>query len=279
MSNLQSTPDIPLSLVSPNIWRGQNKSNGQLALIHNYHLEVGYSGLTVGPALAAELAGAGLAAVPFGNAVWYDRNLRSSQPNRIYAGIPTAGGAEPKIAGVIKYDAALASLQPANAGGLMDYNKGVIVKRGFLRYKTAKVAASGAARAFADIDDTTMKLFFENSTGDPVIAAPTSWGTAALTGLTDVQKAALIAALESHAVTLPDITGLTTAAQLVTALNKTVLASVGLDAPTAGVVGALLQSGSVVLTGAHPTLSGCTYGGEIVNIYPEDESVLVELRF
>jgi len=277
MSNLQSSSGN-LSLTGKGIWRGQNKSNGQLEKINSFDLSVGYSGLTVGTALAAELAGEGVVAVPFGNAVWYDRNV-AGQTNHIYAGVPTAGSAKPKLAGIIKYDPALTSMQPANSLGLMDYNKGTIVKRGFVRYKTAKVAASGAVRAFADIDDTTMKLFFENSTGDPVIATPTSWGTAALTGLTDVQKAALIAALETHAVTLPTLTGDTTVPNLITHLSAVVLATVGLDAPTAAAVGALLQSGSMVLTGAHPTLTGCTYGGDIVNVYPEDESVLVELRF
>ncbi len=277
---MEHTAGLPLSLVGNNIWRGQNQSNGQLELIHNYHLKVGYSGLSISTALAAELTAAGLSAVPFGNAVWYDRNLSATEPNKVYAGIPTAVGAVPRLAGVLGYDAGLTSMQPANNAGVMPYNKGQLIKRGFLRYKTAKVAAAGAARAFADINDATMKLFFELATGDPVIAAPTGWGTSTLAGLTDVQAAALVTALEAKVTAaLPDLTADDTVAKLVADLSLKTLAVAGLDAPTAAVVAALLHSGAVVLTGAVPTLAGCVFGGDILNIYPEEESVLCELKF
>lgn len=281
---MESTKGIPLSLTGNAIWKGQNQSNGQLELIHNYALEKGYSGLVVSTALAAELAAAGYSPVPFGNAVWYDRNLRATEPNKVYAGIPTAAGAVPRLAGVLKYDSSLASMQPAYATGAMPYNKGVLVKRGFLRYKTAKVAAAGAAIAFADINDATMKLFFELATGDPVLAAPTGWGTSNLAGLTATEADLLVSFLEALGigVTLPDLTGDTTVANLITHLSKVAVGAVDADAlaaPLATKIAGLLQTGSVTLTGAVPTLAGCVYGGDILSIEPEDESVLVELKF
>lgn len=168
---MEHTSGIPLSLTSPKIWRGQNESNGQLMLIHNYHLAVGYSKLVISTALQAELTAAGKNGVPFGNGLWYDRNLLTTKPNTVYAGIPTASGAVPKFAGVLAYDAAISSLQPANAEGLLDYNKGKLIKRGFLRYKFGKNDAAGDAIGYDDITDD-MLLFFEDDTGDPVFAEP-----------------------------------------------------------------------------------------------------------
>ncbi len=226
----EHTAGLPLTLTAPGIWKGTNKSNGQLELIHNYHLEVGYSSLVITAALQAELTTAGVVGVPFGNGAWYDRYLRTTVPNKVWAGIPTAANAVPKLAGIIKYDAAIGSLQPAAARGLNAYNKGVLVKRGFLRYKTGKAAAAGAAVAYADIDDSTMCFFLENSTGDPVFAVPTGYG--------------------------PSLSVPTTVGGLATAINA----------------GALVSTWK-------PTLANCTYAGRIVQLYPEDESVLVELDF
>lgn len=214
---MEATSGIPFDLSGNNIWRGPNKSNGQLMLLHNYHLKVSYSKLIVTAALQAELTAAGTNVVPFGNGVFYDRNLKATAPNTVYAGIPVAAGAVPRLAGVITYDAAMDSMQPVNVGGVLPSNKGTIVKRGFVRYKTAKAAVGGAAIAYAGIDDATMYLFIENATGDPIFSVPDSMGT--------------------------------------------------IDAAT-----------EVILDGK-PQLADATYAGKIVNLYPEDESVLVELDF
>lgn len=204
---MEHTNGIPIGLASPAIWKGTNKSNGQLMPIRDYYLEVGYSGLVITAALQAELTAAGETGVPFGNGLFYDRNIKASAPNKVYAGYPTAAGNVPKLAGIMAYDQAIASLQPAAAKGVQPHNKGKIIKRGFVRYKTGKAAAGGAAVAYADINDATMVMFVENSTGDPVFAVPTSY------------------------------------------------------------------------TNGVPVLANCTYVGKIVQLYPEDESVLVELGF
>lgn len=203
---MEHTSGIPLSLASPAIWKGTNKTNGQLVPIRDYYLEVGYSSLVITAALQAELTAAGKIGVPTGNGVFYDRNLKATAPNKVYAGVPTAGGAVPKLAGILAYDAGVITMQPAT-DGIQAHNKGKIVKRGFVRYKTGKAAAAGAAVAYADINDATMVMFIENSTGDPVFAVPTSY------------------------------------------------------------------------TNGVPVLANCTYAGKIVQLYPEDESVLVEINF
>lgn len=204
---MEATAGIPLSLATPNIWRGTNKSNGQLEFLHTNHVAVSYSSLVISSALQAELTAASAEGVPFGNGLFYDRNLKATLPGKVYAGIPTAVGAVPKLAGVLAYDAALASMQPVASRGVQAYNKGTIVKRGYLRYKSGKAAAAGATIEYDAIDDTTMKFFIENSTGDPVFAAPTA------------------------------------------------------------------------VTNGVPVLANCTYAGKIIHLYPEDESVLVELDF
>ena len=230
---MEFTSGLPLSLVSPKIWKGTNQSNGQLALIHNYHLAVGYSKLIITSALQAELTAAGEEGVPFGNGLFYDRNLKATAPNTVYAGVPTAVGAKPRLAGVLAYDAAIPGSQPVSNKGVLPYTKGEIIKRGFVRYKFGKAAAGGAAVDYADIDGDVMCAFVENSTGDPVFAAPTGYAK------------------------LPDISGAADLAAVKAALSE-------LELNPKGFV---------------PTLANCTFLGYIVNLYPEDESVLVELAF
>jgi hypothetical protein len=232
---MEHTNDIPLSLISPNIWRGQNKSNGQLMKLHEYSLAVGYAALVISPKLATELTAMDRNSIPFGNAAWYDDHIRTTMPNKVYGGIPVASGAVPKLAGVIAYDPALASMQPVNADGIMPYNKGKLIKRGFVHYKTGKAAVAtfaddgtDAVLSYASIDPATMALFFEKATGDPVFAVPTGYG--------------------------PDLSAATTVAQLAAAIN------------------------AANLEGAwKPTLAGCVYAGKIIQLYPEDGSVLVAL--
>lgn len=205
---MEHTNDVPLSLTGLNIWRGGNLSNGKVLFANGVpHLETGYSGLVIGAALQAELDAAGVIGVPFGNAVWYDRNLKASEPSRIYAGVPTAAGAVPKFAGILPYDAGIASGQPVANSGYQPHNKGKLIKHAYVRYKTGKNAAFAAVLKYADVNDATMMLFFQNATGDPVFAAPTGNGA-----------------------------------------------------------------------DGTPTLANCTFGGKIVMLYPEDQSILVEIN-
>src|SRR5512137_1346108 len=114
---MEVTGGLPFVLTGNGIWKGSNKNNGSLSLLHNYHLATGYSKLVVGAALLAELAPSGKTGVPFGNALWYDRNILATQPGTVYAGVPTAGGAVPKLAGILALDPAIQSMNPAESMG------------------------------------------------------------------------------------------------------------------------------------------------------------------
>ena len=205
---MEHTKGIPLSLTGSNIWKGGNKSNGKILYANGVpHLETGYSALVISTALQTELDAAGDIGVPFGNAVWYNRNLKATEPSKIYAGIPTAAGAVPKLAGILPYDAGLASGQPVANTGYQPHNQGKLIKHAYVHYKTGKNAALNATLAYADVNDATMMLFFELATGDPVFAAPTGNGA-----------------------------------------------------------------------DGTPTLANCVFGGKIVMLYPEDQSILVEIN-
>lgn len=205
---MEHTNGIPLSLTGSNIWRGGNLTNGKILFANGVpHLETGYSGLVISTALQTELDAAGNIGVPFGNAVWYNRNLKASEPSKIYAGIPTAAGAVPKFAGILAYDAGLASGQPVANNGVQPHNKGKLIKHAYVHYKTGKNAALAAELKYVDVNDATMMLFFELATGDPVFAAPTGNGA-----------------------------------------------------------------------DGTPTLANCVFGGKIVMLYPENQSILVEIN-
>lgn len=198
------TGDFPLKLTGNNIWRGGNLSNGKILFANGVpHLETGYSKLTIQSALQTELDAAGAVGVPFGNAVWYDRNKRSTEPNGIYAGVPTASGAVPKFAGILAYDAGLASGQPVANNGVQAHNKAKLVKLAYVHYKTGKNAALNDTLEYADINDATMCLFFENATGDPVFAVPTGFGSVTLPTFASAASVAdVITALSGKSVAL-----------------------------------------------------------------------------
>ena len=174
---MEHTSGIPLKLTGVNIWKGTNLSNGKILFANGVpHLETGYAALVISTALQTELDAAGAIGVPFGNAVWYDRNLKASEPNKLYAGVPTAAGAVPKLAGILPYDAGIASGQPVANAGYQPHNKGKLIKHAYVHYKYGKNATFAASLKYADVNDATMMLFFQNATGDPVFAAPTGNG-------------------------------------------------------------------------------------------------------
>jgi len=191
---MEHTSGIPLDLTGNNIWHGTNLSNGKMMLLHTFNLTTAWSKLIITTALQAELTTAGTDGVPFGNAAWYDRYLIASAQGTLYAGVPTAANAVPKLAGVIAYEAGLASGQPANNGSVMTWSKGKLIKRGFVAYKKAKAGAAGAIIHYADVNDATMVMFVENSTGDPVVAVPTSYtnGVPVLANCTYLGKIVLL---------------------------------------------------------------------------------------
>lgn len=179
---MYTTPDAVLSPKGQRVFKGVDKSNGIMLMGDSVpHIETSCSEIVVG----AGLTTAGLGYVPFGNAVWYDE---SSVPAKDYA---TVFGARPlngHLAGIVKYEQGVATGFPmqlkASYGGIKQFGiapwmKITIIRKGFVFYKEffASVAAangtSSALMPFADVR-RNMCMFASNTTGFPVLAAPTS---------------------------------------------------------------------------------------------------------
>lgn len=179
---MYTTPDAVLSPKGQRVFKGVDKSNGIMLMGDSVpHIETSCSEIVVG----AGLTTAGLGYVPFGNAVWYDE---SSVPAKDYA---TVFGARPlngHLAGIVKYEQGVATGFPmqlkASYGGIKQFGiapwmKITIIRKGFVFYKEffASVAAangtSPALMPFADVR-RDMCMFASNTTGFPVLAAPTS---------------------------------------------------------------------------------------------------------
>ena len=191
---MYTTPDAVLSAKGQRVFKGVDKSNGIMLMGDSVpHIETSCSEIVVG----AGLTTAGLGYVPFGNAVWYDV---SNVPAKDYA---TVFGARPlngHLAGIVKYEQGVATGFPmqlkASYGGIKQFGiapwmKVTIIKKGFVFYKeffSSVAKANGTSSdlmPFADVR-RDMCMFASNTTGFPVLAAPTSIsnGVPALSGAT-----------------------------------------------------------------------------------------------
>lgn len=179
---MYTTPDAVLSPKGQRVFKGVDKSNGIMLMGDSVpHIETSCSEIVVG----AGLTTAGLGYVPFGNAVWYDE---SGVPASDYA---TVFGARPlngHLAGIVKYEQGVATGFPmqlkASYGGIKQFGiapwmKITIIRKGFVYYKeffatVAKANGTGSSlMPFADVR-RDMCMFASNTTGFPVLAAPTS---------------------------------------------------------------------------------------------------------
>ena len=124
-----------LSMHNEAIWKGTYTNNGMLLKIHENAYTIGYSAL-----LSPDGTSAGV--VKFGDGVFYDA---SQKDNKAYAGAPTVANAVPVFAGIMAREPAIASGYPVNNDEVASYQKGMLVKEGFIIYKKAFVA-DGASR-------------------------------------------------------------------------------------------------------------------------------------
>ena len=179
---MYTTPDAVLSAKGQRVFKGVDKSNGIMLMGDSVpHIETSCSEIVVG----AGLTSAGLGYVPFGNAVWYDE---TGVPAKDYA---TVFGARPlngHLAGIVKYEQGVATGFPmqlkASYGGIKQFGiapwmKITIIKKGFVYYKEffATVAkANGTSPELMPFSDVRrdMCMFASNTTGFPVLSAPTS---------------------------------------------------------------------------------------------------------
>lgn len=135
-----------LSMHNEAIWKGTYTHNGMLLKIHENAYTIGYSAL-----LSPDGASAGV--VKFGDGVFYDANQKN---NKVYVGAPTVTSAVAKFAGIIAREPAVASGYPVNNDEVTSYQKGMIVKEGYIEYKKALVGTGTTAESVFDAASVTI---------------------------------------------------------------------------------------------------------------------------
>lgn len=116
-----------LSMHSDAIWKGDYSHNGTLLKIHENAYTIGYSAL-----LAPDGKTSGT--VKFGDGVFYDAKEKN---NKVYAGAPTENTPSPVFAGIVVREPAIASGYPATNDEVAPFQKGLLVKEGYVIYKNA----------------------------------------------------------------------------------------------------------------------------------------------
>jgi hypothetical protein len=133
-----------LSMHNDAIWKGTFTHNGTLLKIHENDFTIGYSAL-----LAPD--GATTSTVKFGDGVFYNAVEKN---NKVYVGAPTADGAEAVFAGIVVREPAIASGYPALNDEVSSFQKGLLVKEGYVVYKKATVGSEVVEL----YDSTSIKL-------------------------------------------------------------------------------------------------------------------------
>lgn len=159
-----------LSMHNEAIWKGTFTNNGTLLKIHENDFTIGYSAL-----LAPDGESAGT--VKFGDGVFYNAIEKN---NRVYVGAPTTGDAEAVFAGIVVREPAIASGYPAINDEVTSFQKGLIVKEGFVVYKKANVGGTVVELYDSASVKIGVKMYAKSADGTVY------FGTAKLTG-TDVE--------------------------------------------------------------------------------------------
>lgn len=137
-----------LSMHNEAIWKGTFTDNGLLKKIHENSFTDGYSAL-----LSPDGQSAGK--VYFGDGVFYDAHQKD---NKVFAGAPTVSNAVPMFAGIIARESAIASGYPAINNEVASFQKGLLVKEGYIEYKHAYVVTTASHSALG-----TKKNVYENA--------------------------------------------------------------------------------------------------------------------
>lgn len=159
-----------LSMHNEAIWKGTFTHNGTLLKIHENDFTIGYSAL-----LAPDGESAGT--VKFGDGVFYNAVEKN---NRVYVGAPTKDNAEAVFAGIVVREPAIASGYPVINDEVTSFQKGLIVKEGFVVYKKANVGGTVVELYDNASVKIGVKMYAKSADGTVY------FGTAKLTG-TDVE--------------------------------------------------------------------------------------------
>lgn len=135
-----------LSMHNEAIWKGTYTHNGMLLKIHENAYTIGYSAL-----LSPDGQSAGV--VKFGDGVFYDAHQKN---NKVYAGAPTVTSAVPVFAGIVVREPAIASGYPALNDEVAPFQKGMIVKEGYVEYKEAFVGSGASKETLFDNANVTL---------------------------------------------------------------------------------------------------------------------------
>ena len=146
-----------LSMHNEAIWKGTYTNNGMLLKIHENAYTIGYSAL-----LSPNGQSAGV--VKFGDGVFYDAHQKD---NKAYVGAPTVANAVPVFAGIMAREPAIASGYPVNNDEVSSYQKGMLVKEGFIIYKKGFVGAGTSRVSLYDNANVTYetKMYVNASNG------------------------------------------------------------------------------------------------------------------
>lgn len=146
-----------LSMHNEAIWKGTYTNNGMLLKIHENAYTIGYSAL-----LSPDGQSAGV--VKFGDGVFYDAHQKD---NKAYVGAPTVANAVPVFAGIMAREPAIASGYPVNNDEVASYQKGMLVKEGFIIYKQGFVGAGTSRVSLYDNANVTYetKMYVNASNG------------------------------------------------------------------------------------------------------------------
>lgn len=146
-----------LSMHNEAIWKGTYTNNGMLLKIHENAYTIGYSAL-----LSPDGQSAGV--VKFGDGVFYDAHQKD---NKAYVGAPTVSNAVPVFAGIMAREPAIASGYPVNNDEVSSYQKGMLVKEGFIIYKKGFVGAGTSRVSLYDNANVTYetKMYVNASNG------------------------------------------------------------------------------------------------------------------
>lgn len=164
-----------LSMHNEAIWKGTYTHNGTLLKIHENDYTIGYSALLVPD---GESAGT----VKFGDGVFYDATEKN---NRVYVGAPTTDNAEPVFAGIVVREPAIASSYPVLNDEVSSFQKGLIVKEGFVVYKKANVGGTVVELYDSASVKIGVKMYAKSTDGTVY------FGTSKLTG-TDVEVGKIV---------------------------------------------------------------------------------------
>ena len=163
-----------LSMHNEAIWKGTYTHNGMLLKLHENAYTIGYSAL-----LSPDGASAGK--VKFGDGVFYDAHQKN---NKVYAGAPTVASAVPVFAGIVVREPAIASGYPAINDEVAPYQKGMIVKEGYVEYKEAFVGSGSSKVTLFDDASVTLgtKMYVKASNGAVYFGSTKGVETDALVG-------------------------------------------------------------------------------------------------